>query len=159
MRYSKTCVKRLLSKNRKLVFNTNCRFMQVKSIADCSNGSILQYFRHSLSYIYLFSLRSLFCLLLSGRFTKALMYCIFLLDCIQRVICQYIYKPMSEEAPGADLISNFRVRGVRQNSPLKQANPCTLEYSGDTSSDYYLNCENSTIRLQRKKMNDKIHML
>ena len=37
-------------KDRKLVFNTNYRLMQVKSIAECSNGSIVQYFRPSLSY-------------------------------------------------------------------------------------------------------------
>ena len=44
----------------KLVFKTDYRLMQVKSIAECSKGSILQYFRHSLSYHL--SLRSLFCL-------------------------------------------------------------------------------------------------
>ena len=44
--------------------------MQVKSIAECSKGSILQYFRHSLSYHL--SLRSLFCLSLSGRFKQVL---------------------------------------------------------------------------------------
>ena len=38
--------------------------MQVKSIVECSNGSILQYFLPSLSYHL--SLRSLFCLFLSG---------------------------------------------------------------------------------------------
>ena len=55
--YSKTCVKRPFSK-RPLVFKTNYRLMQVKSIAKCSKRSILQYFRPSLSN-YL-SLRSLF---------------------------------------------------------------------------------------------------
>ena len=45
--------------------------MKVKSIAECSKGSILQYFRPSLSYHL--SLRSLFCLLLSGRCTQV--YC------------------------------------------------------------------------------------
>ena len=39
--------------------------MQVKSIGECSKGSILQYFRSSLSFQLL--LRALFCLLLSGR--------------------------------------------------------------------------------------------
>ena len=58
--HSKTCVKRPLSKRPKLVFNTNYLFMQVKSIAECSNGSILQYFRPLLSYHL--SFRSLFCL-------------------------------------------------------------------------------------------------
>ena len=50
--YSKTCLKRPLKKKtkKKLVFNTDYRLMQVKSIAECSNGSILQYFRPSLSY-------------------------------------------------------------------------------------------------------------
>ena len=42
-RYSKTCLKRLLKKDRKLVFKTDYRLMQVKSIAECSK-SILQYF-------------------------------------------------------------------------------------------------------------------
>ena len=46
--------------------------MQVKSIADCSKGSILQYFRPTLGYHLL--LRSLFCLFLSGRFTQVLLY-------------------------------------------------------------------------------------
>ena len=40
--------------------NTSYCLMQVKSIAECSKGSILQYFRPSLSYHLL--LRSLFCL-------------------------------------------------------------------------------------------------
>ena len=52
------------SKNIKLVFKTDYRVMQVKIIAECSKG-ILQYFRPSLCYHL--SLRSLFCLFLSGR--------------------------------------------------------------------------------------------
>ena len=36
--YSKTCVKRLLSKSRKMVFKTIYRLMQVKSVAECSKG-------------------------------------------------------------------------------------------------------------------------
>ena len=54
-------------KDSKLVFKTDYCLMQVKSIAECSKGSILQYFQPSLSY-YL-SLRSLFCLFLSTGFT------------------------------------------------------------------------------------------
>ena len=46
--------------------------MQVKSIAECSPWSILQYFRPSLSFHL--SLRSLFCLFLSGRFRQALLF-------------------------------------------------------------------------------------
>ena len=49
--------------------------MQVKSIAECSKGSILQYFRHSLSYQL--SLRPLFCLFLSCRFTQVLLYVVY----------------------------------------------------------------------------------
>ena len=55
--------------HKKLVFNTNYRLMQVKNIAECSKGSILQYFRPSLSYH--FPLIPLFCLFLvaaSDRF-------------------------------------------------------------------------------------------
>ena len=70
--YSKTCVKQPLSKRPKLVFTTNYRLMKVKSIAECSKGSILQYFWLSLSYHL--SLRYLFCLFLSGRFTQVLLY-------------------------------------------------------------------------------------
>ena len=55
----------------KLVFNTDNRLMQVKSISECSKGSILQYFRPSLSYHL--SLRSLVCLFLSGRLRQGLL--------------------------------------------------------------------------------------
>ena len=58
-------------KDKKLVFKTNYPLMQVKSIAESSKGSILQYLRHSLSYHL--SLRPLFCLFLSGRFTQVLL--------------------------------------------------------------------------------------
>ena len=67
----------------KLVFKTNYRLMQVKSIAECSNGSILQYFGPSLSYHL--SLRSLFCLFLSGCLRQVLQcfkLCAILFDCL-----------------------------------------------------------------------------
>ena len=48
--YSKTCLKRSLKKNTKMIFNTEYRVMQVKSLAECSPWSILLYFRPSLSY-------------------------------------------------------------------------------------------------------------
>ena len=64
IQYSKTTT---LKKYRKWLFRTNYRLMQVISIAECSKGSILQYFRPSLSYQS--SFRPLFCLFLSGRFT------------------------------------------------------------------------------------------
>ena len=66
-------------KDRKLVFKTNYRLMQVKSIAECSEGSILQYFRPSLSYHL--SKRSLFCLFLSGCFTQVLLYFLWSMLC------------------------------------------------------------------------------
>ena len=79
--YSKTCVKRQLSKGPKIGFQDQlslnagqkyCRMLQGEG-----EWSILQYFRHSLSY-HLSLLRSLFCLF-SGRFTNILQrfYCIF----------------------------------------------------------------------------------
>ena len=64
--FSKSCVKRHSQKDQNLVFKTNYRLMQVKSIAECSKGrSILQYFRPSLSYQLL--LRS-FCLFFEWPF-------------------------------------------------------------------------------------------
>ena len=65
--YSKTCLKRPLSKRPqtgfqdRLLFNAGQKYCR-----------ILQYFRLSLSYHL--SLRSLFCLLLSGRFKQVLLY-------------------------------------------------------------------------------------
>ena len=44
------CLKRPLKKNQNLVFYTDYRLMQVKSIAECSKGSIRQYFWIALSY-------------------------------------------------------------------------------------------------------------
>ena len=70
-KYSKTCVKRPLSKDKKMVFKTDYCLMQVKSIAQCSKESLLQYFRPSLSYQL--SLRSLFFIFLNGRFTQVLL--------------------------------------------------------------------------------------
>ena len=52
----------------------NRGIMQVTSIAECSKGSILQYFRPSLSYHL--SLRSLFCLFLRGHLRHVLLYVI-----------------------------------------------------------------------------------
>ena len=40
----------LYQKDQILVFKTNYRLMQVERIAECSKGSILQYFRSSSSY-------------------------------------------------------------------------------------------------------------
>ena len=54
--------------------------MQVKSIAECSKGSILQYFCPSLSYHL--SLRSVFCLFLSGRLRQVFLYLLALLTIV-----------------------------------------------------------------------------
>ena len=43
-------VKPVLSGHSKLVFKTDYRLIQVKSIAECSNMTILQFFRPLLSY-------------------------------------------------------------------------------------------------------------
>ena len=64
-------------KDQQLVFKINYRLMQVTTVlqnpgADCPKGSILQYFRHPLSYCL--SLTSLFCLVLSGRLRQVLLY-------------------------------------------------------------------------------------
>ena len=50
--------------DKKGIFKTGNHLMQVKSFAECSPWSILQYFRPELSYHL--SLRPLFCLFLSG---------------------------------------------------------------------------------------------
>ena len=55
----------------KLDFNSYYHLMLVKSIAECSKGSILQYFWPSLSYHL--SLRSVFCIFLSGRLGQVLL--------------------------------------------------------------------------------------
>ena len=70
--YSKTCLKRPLKKKTKIGFNTEYRLMQVKSNAECSKRSILQYFRPSLSYHL--SLAPLFCLFSSGGLRQVLLY-------------------------------------------------------------------------------------
>ena len=58
-------------KDRKWGIKTNYRLMQVKSIAECTKGSILQYFRPALSYHM--ALRPLFCVFLSGRLRQVLL--------------------------------------------------------------------------------------
>ena len=82
--YSKTCLSGHSKRRPKLVFKTNYRLMQVKSIAECSKGSIyskgsiLQYFGPSLSYHL--SLKVLFCVFLSGRLRQVLLYIIILYE-------------------------------------------------------------------------------
>ena len=50
IRYRKTCVKRPLSRRPQIGFQDQLMLNAGQSIAECSEGSILQYFRPSLSY-------------------------------------------------------------------------------------------------------------
>ena len=59
--------------------------MQVESIAECSKGSILQYFRPSLSYHFV--IKIFFCLFLSGHLRQVLLY-LFAYLCISVVFPQ-----------------------------------------------------------------------
>ena len=68
----KACVKQPSSKRPKIGFKTDIRSMEVKSVAECCKGSILQYFWPLLSYHL--SFRSVFYLVFSGRFTQVLLY-------------------------------------------------------------------------------------
>ena len=72
---------------------TNYRLMQVKSIAECSKGSILQYFWPSLSCLLF--LRSLFCLffqwLLRTGFTALTTYMYILFCGIRRLPVRWIF--------------------------------------------------------------------
>ena len=68
--YSKTCVKRPVSKRSKISFQDQLSLNTRQKY--CRMGSILQYFRPSLSYHL--SFRSLFCLFLSSSLTPVLLY-------------------------------------------------------------------------------------
>ena len=57
--------------------------MQVKSIAECSKGGILQYFRPSLTY--LLPLKLDFCLFLSGRLTAGTQCHLFITLCLASI--------------------------------------------------------------------------
>ena len=59
------------SQKTKMILKTNYALVQVKNIAEQSKGSILQYFRHALSYHL--SLRSLFYLFWSSHVTQVLL--------------------------------------------------------------------------------------
>ena len=63
--------------------------MQVRSIAECSNESILQYFRPSISYHL--SVGSLFCLFLSGRLRQVLLYSIVLLAGLMQSLRPHVF--------------------------------------------------------------------
>ena len=88
--YSKTYLNGHSQKDYKFVFKTNYPLMQVKSIAECSKGSI-QYFRPWLSFH--FPLRSFF-LFLHGRFTQV--YCMPVsMSIFQPIYAQNNFPPLS----------------------------------------------------------------
>ena len=64
--YSKTCLKQSLKKDKTMTLITNGSLMKVKSIAECSPWSILQYFCPAISNNW-----SSF---LSGRLRRVLLY-------------------------------------------------------------------------------------
>ena len=72
MPYSKPVYNGTLKKAKNCFFKNNYHLMQVKSIAECSKGSILQYFRPSLSYHQ--SLKTFVLSILSIRFTHVLLF-------------------------------------------------------------------------------------
>ena len=52
----KTCLKRPLKKNTKLIFNTDYRLMQVESISECSKGAFCNTFHLHLATIFHYDL-------------------------------------------------------------------------------------------------------
>ena len=60
-------------KDQKIGFQYDYHLMQVKSIAECSKGSILEYFKPSLSYHL--SFRPMFCLFFEWSFYTGLTVC------------------------------------------------------------------------------------
>ena len=108
----------------KLVLKTDYRLMLVKRIAECSKGSILQYFRPSLSYHLL--LRCLFCLFLSGRLRQVLLYTKFLI---------------SHSLPFADAISESNPRVIDDTRARRLANDLKRCSYYETCATYGLNVE------------------
>ena len=72
MRYSKTCVKPPLKVDKTKNLMTNDSLMKIKSIAECSPWSILQYFWPALSDNW--SWKPIFGLFESGCFTQVLLW-------------------------------------------------------------------------------------
>ena len=116
--YSKTCVKQQLSNSQKIGFQDQFLLNAGQMYCRCSKGSILQNFRPSLSYHL--SLRSLFCLFLSGRFTQVLLYLYFLaiamvisygseepahLCSLTRAFISHIHRVLSQACPGKSVVT------------------------------------------------------
>ena len=107
-------------RRQKLIFKTNYRLMQVKSIAECSKrvSIILRYLRPSLSYHL--SLRSLFFLFLSGCLRQVLLYKCFIY--LRPLIVQWLSGRVLE--PISDSISWGILSQISNFIPIR---PCSLQ--------------------------------
>ena len=72
MLYSKTCANGHSKIDKTMILLTNGSLMKVKSMAECSPWSILQYFRPALSDNWYW--KHILGLFESGRFTQVLLY-------------------------------------------------------------------------------------
>ena len=91
-------------KDQNLVFKTNYCLMQVKSIAECSKGSILQYFRPSLSYIFFIKIFALS--IFEWPFTKcftAVLKCYNHLNCVQKLGVFRFFFAKSQNSPSPNI--------------------------------------------------------
>ena len=79
-------------KDQKWFYKANYRLMQVKSIAECSKGSILQYFRPAFGYLV--TLRP-FCIFLCGRLIQYCT-CLFALHYSQTRHQMIMWRPVNE---------------------------------------------------------------
>ena len=122
--YSKPCVKRPLSKRPQTGFqdllslNTGQRYCRMLR-------SILQYFWPSLSYHL--SLRSLFCLFLSGRFTQVLLY----VACASSEYSAGEPEPCNKHQSLTNYINLLMIRVVRTRvlfTPHVDANNANVEW-------------------------------
>ena len=115
--------------------------MQVKSSAECTKGSIMQYFRPSFSYHM--PLRAMFCLYLSGRFTQIVPYQKFLTFCtFDQDITTDLKDHFSEEAHIICII--FSVTNVRPlvTKPKPQTTAVSTVISHcHTTTSCMANCE------------------
>ena len=81
-----------------LVFKTNYRLMQVKSIAECSPWSILQYFRPSLSYSL--SLKTFVFSIFEWSFYTG--YTVLLFYCLLTFVKNYLFQKKCSGLNGLD---------------------------------------------------------
>ena len=101
--------------------------MQVKTIAECSKGSILQYIRPSLSNHL--SLRSLFCLFLSGPFTQVLLY--------TYLGSGYNIKPIFKLVQETDLINAYKYMEFESNQVTNDLNNINVHKCKGTGRGHF----------------------